>query len=400
MAIKRVLFFIGTPANRIGGIETFVREAAIQLSEQGIDTVAVFHTEPTPAVLRFFDVDGLTVESLPQLTDNLWIRNKAVRSLLKRHRPDIVHWQFLDALSPIPWLSWFYGARQVFFTNQSSYAEGHNPGHIPLWKRLLARLINRHLTGMFCVSDYCKRVSIAARKLPAERIHRIYSGITPPCLKETAERGILFRRSYGIPDKAPMMLQVSWLIPEKGIEDLLQAAKLVLNRHPDARFVIAGEGRDHAMLARMAEDLGIAQSVIWAGFLESPTQVGVYDAADILCQFSRWEEAFGLVIAEGMSFAKPVVATRVGGIPEVVTEGVTGLLGPRRDPKTAAENICRLLDDPDMRRKFGEASRRAVEEKFTVTDRVRDMLRYYDVPQESSEYSQESEMNSQTAKSG
>ena len=382
MKPKKVLLLVGTGANRIGGVEIFVREAAVQLHQQGIETLAVFHSDPTPVVRRFFDVEGLTVTSLPDLGGSTWSRNKGVRALLRQYRPDIVHWQFQEAVSPYPWLSWWYGARQVFFTNQSSYVEGYCPGHLPGWKRLMARFINWPLTGMFCVSDYSKRVSIAAGKVEESRIHRIHNAVTPPSLRDTVERNIRFRRTYDIPAEAPVILQVSWLIPEKGLEDLLQAARLVIDRYPEARFVIAGEGNEHARLVKLSEDLGIAGSVIWTGFLDRPMEAGIYDAADIVCQLSRWEEAFGYVIAEGMSFGKPVVATRVGGIPEVVTHEVTGLLSPRRDPQAAAENICRLIADPVLRYRFGEAGQRAVEQKFQVEDRVRELLNYYGLPTE------------------
>jgi glycosyltransferase involved in cell wall biosynthesis len=380
LATKKILLLIGTGANRIGGVEVLLRETAVQLIERGVETIAAFHSEPSPAVRRYFDVPGLTVVSLPDLTDRTWHKNVGVRSLLKKYRPDIVHWQYLDALSPYPWLSWWYGAKQVFFTNQSSYAEGYTPTSPPIWKRISARLINWHLTGVFCNSDFLKRASIASRKVPESRIHRIYNAVSLPLLEGTAERSQAFRRKYGIPEQAPVILQVSWLIPEKGIEDLLRAAKLVLARYPEAWFVIGGEGSEHARLEKLAQDLGIAGSVVWTGFLESPTETGLFDAADIVCQLSRWEEAFGYVIAEGMSFAKPVVATRVGGIVEVVTDEKTGLLSPRRDPEAAAQNICRLLADPALRRKFGEAGRRKVEEMFSVEDRVTEMLAYYDIP--------------------
>lgn len=382
MATRKVLLLIGAGANRIGGVELFVRETAVQLKERGVDTIAAFQTEPAPIVRSFFDVEGLAVTSTPDLSHSTWSWNAGVRSLIKQYRPDIVHWHFLDAVSPYPWLSWWYGAKQVFFTNHSSYAEGYSPGHIPSWKRFTARLINWPLNGVFCVSDYSKNVIIASGKLDPSRVHRIYNAASLPCLQGTVERARNFRRTYGIPDKAPAIVQVSWLIPEKGLEDLLAAARLVLNQYPDARFVIAGEGPDQAKLENLADELGISSSVIWTGFLENLTQCGLFDAADITCQLSRWEEAFGYVIAEGMSFAKPVVATSVGGIPEVVAHGKTGLISARRDPAAAAQNICRLLADPILRRKFGQAGRQMVEEKFNVVDRVRELLRFYDIPAE------------------
>jgi glycosyltransferase involved in cell wall biosynthesis len=289
-----------------------------------------------------------------------------------------VHFHFLDALSVYPWLSWCYGAKQVFFTNHSSHSEGYTLRPASPLKRFTAYSINWHLTAMFCPSDYSRRVSAAAGILPEPRIHRIYNGVSLPTLEDTIVRGKRFRRTYGIPDEAPVIVQISWLIPEKGIEDLLRAAKIVLSRYSEARFIIVGDGRDRAKFQAMAKADGIERSILWTGFLESPTESGLFDAADIICQLSRWEEAFGYVIAEGMSFAKPVVATRVGGIPEVIRHEETGLLSPRRDPQTAAENICRLLGDAALRRKFGEAGRVRIKQKFNVVDRVREMLCYYD----------------------
>jgi len=355
-----------------------VRETALQLNRRRVETIAAFQAEPIPSVRQYFDIPGLKVESLTDLTDSTWHRNAGVRSLLKKYRPEIVHWHFLDALSLYPWLSWCYGAKQVFFTNHGSYAEGHTPGQVPAWKRFGARLINWHLTAMFCPSDYSKRVSAASGTVPESRVHRIYNAVSAPCLQDTAERRSMVRRTYGIPEDAPVILQASWLIPEKGIEDLLQAAKLVLSQYPGARFLIVGEGRDQAKLEKLAEDLDIARSVIWVGFVKSLTQSGLFEAADIVCQLSRWEEAFGYVLAEGMSFAKPIVATRVGGIPEVVTHETTGLISSRRDPHSAAVNICRLLADPALRRTLGQAGRQTVEEKFNLADRVSEMLHYYD----------------------
>jgi len=232
---------------------------------------------------------------------------------------------------------------------------------------------------MFCPSDYSKNVSAATGTLPEPRIHRIYNGVRLPALEDTVRRRKMFRHVYGISDEAPVIVQLSWLIPEKGIEDLLQAAKLVLRLYPAARFVIVGDGADRSKFEKLAKNEGIERSIIWTGFLENPAHSGVFDAADIICQLSRWEEAFGYVIAEGMSFAKPVVATSVGGIPEVVAHAETGLLSGRRDPKRAADNICLLLTDPALRRKFGEAGRRRAEDKFNVVDSVREMLRYYDL---------------------
>jgi len=104
---------------------------------------------------------------------------------------------------------------------------------------------------------------------------------------------------------------------------------------------------------------------------------GVFSATDISCQASRWEEAFGLVLAEAMAFGKPIVATRVGGIPEVVDDGVTGFLVARGDTAALAEKFVMLARDPDLRQRLGRAGRRRAEGEFNLGRNVDLMIDLY-----------------------
>jgi glycosyltransferase involved in cell wall biosynthesis len=123
--------------------------------------------------------------------------------------------------------------------------------------------------------------------------------------------------------------------------------------------------------------LGIANSITWTGLLENPMEDGVYAATDIFCLASQWQEAFGWVLAEAMAFEKPAVATRVGGIPEVVEDGVTGLLAPAGDSQVLAGQLLRLLENAGLRRQMGLAGRQAVERKFNLSRNVAELLTYY-----------------------
>ena len=118
---------------------------------------------------------------------------------------------------------------------------------------------------------------------------------------------------------------MSWIIPEKGVLDLLAAAQIVTEQDSKAHFVFAGDGPSRVEYTRRAIDLGLGDRITWTGLIEDPFSAGVYDAAEIVCQVSRWEEVFGWVIAEAMAYRKPVIATRVGGIPELVADEDSGV---------------------------------------------------------------------------
>ena len=135
---------------------------------------------------------------------------------------------------------------------------------------------------------------------------------------------------------------------------------------PQAHFLLAGEGKHRAEYMAMARDLGMETHFTWTGLVHNPVAEGLYTAADVVCQVSRWEEAFGWVIAEAMAAGRPLVATRVGGIPELVADGVSGFLVPTRAPAEIAQRVIQLLEDPALRARMGAAGRQAAEQKFDL----------------------------------
>jgi len=139
-----------------------------------------------------------------------------------------------------------------------------------------------------------------------------------------------------------------------------------------------GEGPQRPVFTEEARELGIADKVTWTGLVQDPHAAGVYAAADIACQVSRWEEAFGMVINEAMIYSKPVVATRVGGIPELVHDGETGFLVPMGDAAALAERIEELLQDPERAHKMGQAGRERVLKHFTIEQTVCGVEAVYD----------------------
>jgi glycosyltransferase involved in cell wall biosynthesis len=175
------------------------------------------------------------------------------------------------------------------------------------------------------------------------------------------------------------VLQVSWIIPEKGVLDLLAAARRVTSQNPDVHFVVVGDGAFREEYTRQAVDWGLRAHVTWTGLVEDPFSAGVYDAADVVCQVSRWEEVFGWVIAEAMAYRKPVIATRVGGIPELVSDEDSGFLIERGDVETLAERVLTLIGDPERREAMGLAGRKRVDASFDLQKNVAQLLEAYGI---------------------
>jgi glycosyltransferase involved in cell wall biosynthesis len=215
--------------------------------------------------------------------------------------------------------------------------------------------------------------------LPLARFHVIYNSVDTSRGVQSSDAAVTFRRKYGIPDTRAIVTQVSWLIPEKGIADLLEAAALVLKEKPEVQFVLVGDGASRDEYVRLAARMGIQDHLTWTGLVQDPLGDGVYAAADVVCQVSRWEEVFGYTIAEAMTCAKPVVGTRVGGIPEVIQDGQTGFLVPRGDANQIADRILTLLGQPNLRIRLGEEGRRVAAARFDLKQNVSKLLDLYGI---------------------
>lgn len=180
------------------------------------------------------------------------------------------------------------------------------------------------------------------------------------------------RRELGLPETASLVGIVGQLHPKKGHQFFLKAAKRVSQLFPDCRFLIVGEdisakGDYLPKLRALTRELGIEGKVVYTGFRENIPSI----MASIDCLvLSSLEEPFGRVLIEAMAASKPVVATRVGGVPEIVIEGKTGLLVPPADEKTLARGIIYLLQNRELANRMGQEGRSRVEELFTLKGHV------------------------------
>src|SRR5262245_8022254 len=173
-------------------------------------------------------------------------------------------------------------------------------------------------------------------------------------------------RDFGIPDGTTVLLVVSRLNPLKGIESFLEAAALVAPDFPAVRFVIAGDTNPNerpywSTLTGLTVRLGLTDRLTFAGLRRDVPQL--LSAATISVMPSL-NEALSNVVLESMAAGAPTVATRVGGTPEAISDGVNGLLVPPGDPRAMASAIAALLRDQSRARRLGDAARQSIHERF------------------------------------
>jgi glycosyltransferase involved in cell wall biosynthesis len=183
------------------------------------------------------------------------------------------------------------------------------------------------------------------------------------------------REEYGMEPNSQIVGVVARLEPEKGHPTLLEAWPAVLRRCPDANLLIVGEGSQRAALERQANDLRIGHRVVFTGRRDDiPAVTAALDVAVL----PSYREAQGLSILEAMALTRPVVASNVGGIPEMIQDGVTGLLVPPHDPDALAVAIGRLLGDHPLADMLARAGHDLVHDRFCIQLMVRAIEALYD----------------------
>lgn len=227
------------------------------------------------------------------------------------------------------------------------------------------------------VSQAVARSILRCKTTRPETIHVVYNAIDLGDLKSIHTDPELVKKSLGIDGHGLVVGTVSHIRPEKGHQYLVEAARLVLEQRPEVRFVIVGRERkrkDLIRLEELAQHLGIRDRIIFTGFREDALQI--MTTFDVFVLPSIWE-AFGIVLLEAMSLGKPVVATHVDGIPEVIDEGVNGFLVAPRNPEQLALRILDLLSNDALRNRMGEEGRKKVRDGFGIERMVKEVEQVY-----------------------
>jgi len=222
---------------------------------------------------------------------------------------------------------------------------------------------------VLCLSEFSKRDISRAYRVPLSKIGVTYAGVDSSFSPDTSPH----QRRDDQPFSLLFCGRLNGPHEQKGVDVLLKSFSTVLKNHK-AVLNIIDTGPRLPQYQALAEKLGISEQVRFLGFVEHQDMPRHYQQADLFVLPSR-RESFGLVLAEAMACGLPVVATTAGAIPEVVEDGVTGLLVPPDDPDALANALVSLLDDRPRMKAVGAAGARQVSDHFTwdrVAQRVMD----------------------------
>lgn len=359
----------------VGGAEMLLVNVLPELQRQG--EVALVAALRPPLDLRpELERSGVSVLRLSHR--GKWRLVSAARELsavVRREGIDVVHAHlyFPAVIVAISRILRMHRASCVVTFHNLAYSKGANkPGRGLLFRRTLASLLYpRGFDGFIAVSSavaehYRHHLSVGP-------ISILHNPIPKSLEHESAGRD-------NQPRMAPEVVTIlvpGRLVQEKGHADLLEAVLLLKQGSRRFSVVMAGDGPLRETIVAAIRDKGLGSFVTLAGRLAHSELMEAVRASDIVAVPSRFE-GFGLAALEAMALGKPVVATNVGGLPEVIEHGVTGFLVPTRDPSALAEAIGRLMDDPALRRRMGIAGLERARREFplsVIVDRLRGIYR-------------------------
>ncbi|MDO8962995.1 MAG: glycosyltransferase family 4 protein [Coriobacteriia bacterium] len=238
-------------------------------------------------------------------------------------------------------------------------------GRRGVWLRRLLERATRGRSDRFVTVSHAIARTLVADGVPESRVIVAHNGVRVGEVRSAAV-GALPDAFAGA---APVVGCIARLELVKGVDVFIRAAAAATGSA--ARFVIVGDGSQREALEALASDLGVSGSVTFTGVLAPATPA--LAKLDVVVVPSR-SEGLPMVVLEAMALERPVVASAVGGIPEAVDDGVTGLLVPPDDPEALAAAITRLLDDPAMRASMGAAGAARVVDHFSLEDQMRQYL--------------------------
>jgi glycosyltransferase involved in cell wall biosynthesis len=333
-----------------GGAEQLLRSAVSYIDRDRFDIEIAYLLRMKDALVSELVDEGITVHCLDAGAGVLWVRR--LRALVQEREVRLVH-------THSPYAA--VGARlsldahvHLIHTEHNVWERYRAPTY---WGNALTFARNKHV---FAVSETVRRsirYPVPLRRLPMPPIETLYHGLDP-ARTATWGDGDGVRDEFHIPAGAPLVGTVANFKAHKGLDYLLRAASEVRRSCPDVRFILVGQGPLQPAMLRQVHDLGLEETVLFAGFRDDAPKVAA--AFDVFVLPST-HEGLSIALLEAMALRRPSVVTDVGGLPETITNEVEGFIVPPRNVPALAGAILALVRDPGLRARMGAAAGRRAE---------------------------------------
>lgn len=355
-----------------GSFEDFMIWMARQARKENWEIHFLFQAAETPAIVALLEAEQAKVAVVPES----WKSSagaKALISKLAEIRPAVANFHFCENLQMVRVLARcrLMGTRVV-----THYHGEIKPLHQLRWKnkhlsmlRLLSFFTNRIVTVSHANERFLHAVRVAAP------VDMIYNGIDTAGFRQKAEAMVGAGAPARSGDGAVRFLYIGQLIDRKKLPVLIEAFSRVRQKFPNAVLTIIGGGPEEQRCRELAQKADLGSGLRFIGLLKE-YPFDELSQSDVFVSASE-SESFGLVFTEAMCMRLPVIACEVGGIPEVVLNGKTGLLVPPNDTEALAAAMMELAGQADLRKRFGQAGYDRVMSEFDLRDKVESILQAF-----------------------
>jgi glycosyltransferase involved in cell wall biosynthesis len=350
-------------------IEGIYADVADRLIDHGVRTLVAYPKPPgMPRALA--ESAAIPVELDVRFDELRCIR--ATLAFIRKNNVRAVYLPDRPVWSPAYLLLRLAGVRRILVHDHTSGERTIPRGAKRFLKRLRGRVPGTLADVVIAVSDFVLQRTISVALVPSNRVRRVWNSVTIPQVRVDAKERL--RSALGLPSDRPIIGCACRAAYEKGVQYLLQAFDALPcdERQPAPVLVYFGEGPALPELEQMRANLGRSADVFFAGYRADAADL--LAGADVCVVPSVWEEAFGLSVLEPMARGIPVVASRVGAIPEIVVDGETGRLVPPGDATALAAALTELLRDEPARRRMGDNGRRRVHTHFSRARQLSELL--------------------------
>lgn len=288
--------------------------------------------------------------------------------IFQKRRPHILH-TYLFGFHLWACLPGRMARVPVIITSRRELAYWMKPRHL-----LAVKMGNYFMDKVVACSQAVKDWTVDREGVPPNKIEVIYNGIDSSNFQPRGRRSAI-RKEFSLVSEEPLVGMIANFYPEKGHKCFLMASKIILEKHPPAKFLIVGEGLLRREVENEASHLGLDGRVIFTGLREDVPEL--LEALDVVV-IPSLAEGLPNVLLEAMAASRPIVASEVGGVKEVIQDGETGILVPPSDYQALAKGIIKLLENPEKARTMVNRAHKLVEERFSLPRMVKEYERLYE----------------------